>query len=132
MKNTKRESMIDRLSALLDGPPNSTRAGEMLFWGTALSALVIGIIVSTTVVVKVRRSNSLEERAQLMRMCRENPRFDPQRCAELLKGSLVATKKSKGNVNGQGYGGGGALPLEGRDQSRLSDITWNHALIIDE
>jgi hypothetical protein len=132
MKNTKRESMIDRLSALLDGPPNSTRAGEMLFWGTALTALLLGIIVSTTVVVKVRRSNYLEERAQLMRMCRENPRFDPKRCAELLKGSIVATKKSKGKGGGVAYVGSGALPLDDPEQSRLSDITWNHALIIDE
>jgi hypothetical protein len=104
----------------------------MLFWGTALSALLVGVIVSTTVVVKVRRHNYLEEKARLMRMCRENPRFDPKRCAELLKGSIVATGKAKGKSNSQGYGGGSILSLEDGEKERLSDITWNHALILDE
>jgi hypothetical protein len=132
MKSTKRESMIDRLSALLDGPPNSSRTGEMLFWGTALSALLVGVIVSTTVVVKVRRHNYLEEKARLMRMCRENPRFDPKRCAELLRGSIVTASKPKGKGNSQGYGGGSIVPVEEGEKERLSDITWNHALILDE
>jgi len=129
--NTKKSTGIfDRFATFLDDQSNSTNSREIIFWGSTLSVLIIGLIVSVTAIVAVQRSNNLEERAKLMRMCREDPRFDIKTCTALLKPPVNRTTKGSSGLKKSGYGRAGSDSGNDERSRRLSDLNMGPAVDI--
>ena len=124
-----KRGILGKLRSWMNGEADSAAGSDIFLWGTAISAVAIAVIISTTVIKRIERHSYLEEKARLLRMCRENPKFNPQKCAELLK--TLAKSTTPGTREGKGTGHA-AFVGDGREKQRLSDITWNHALLIDE
>ena len=132
MNTKKNAGIFHRLTAVLDGPSNATNSRELIFWGSAVSALVIGVLISVTTIVAVQRKNNLEERAKLMRMCREDPRFDIKTCTSLLKPAINrATRHSNQSKNNGGAHGSSGSANDGKT-NRLSDLNMGNPINILE
>jgi hypothetical protein len=120
--NKKGPGLIDRFFALFDSAPSTSTTGDTIFWGTALSALLAGAVASTIIIVKVRQQNSLEERVRLLRMCREDPSFDPKKCAELTKAKAAVGKRTSAKARASGTAYATKDDLDDRPKDRFMDL----------
>jgi hypothetical protein len=76
---------MGRVSGLFNRAFEAYEKAEMPLWLTATLSLTLGVIVSGVVILTIKNSNSMEEKARLLRMCRENPQHAPKRCAAFFK-----------------------------------------------
>lgn len=128
---------MGRVSSFFNRAFEAYERTEMPLWLTATLSLTLGLAISGFVILNIKNSNSMEEKARLLRMCRENPQFAPKRCAELFKTRRGPSAKSgfgsfkdsllgftswfvkgEGNYKGQ--------------NSKLSHITQNQAFTMNE